>query len=804
MSASAQCVNDVARLSWSWTAASNTDHYTSVVTNPAGAQQTYSHPNTTFQYALDVSEPGNYSVTVRAINGVGQQTRTATAQSPDCTPPATVTITLAAINSTCSNGNPANVLSWSSSDPSSTTYTVLRDGQQLTTTSNTTYTDTSVTAGTSYTYTVAANGVTSNQRQVTTITCQQRPEPFTLSGNSSCRTPAVSALPFILPGIGVAHAQSAGGIPVNSLSWTASAGADLYDVRRDNTVVQTVTNRGYQDADVNTDQQYQYLIRARNNVGTRDSNALSLTTTTCEPANQPPVAANDQANTSVDTPVLVSVLPNDSDPDGNLDPQSLTVTTTPSNGTATVTNQQIRYVPNAGFTGTDTLVYRVCDTEGLCDTATVTITVNEQPAEPQPPVANDDQATTTEDSPIAIDVLANDSDPDGQLNESCLQISTVPSNGTAVVGTGGRVTYTPSTGFSGTDSFVYSICDNDGLTDTATVTVTVTPGEQPPIEAPGPFSLNLQAVCAGQSPEHILTWSASERADSYTVLRNGQALTTSTQRSYVDSTPTSGTAYTYVIRATNEGGTTNSTERAVTTASCAPPPPASEPPHANDDAASTTQGSAVDIDVLANDTDPDGSIDPTCVEIIQTPANGTVTVNPQTGQVTFTPNAEFHGTDNFVYSVCDDEGLTDTATVTVTVAARPPEPTPENQPPQANDDAAETNHDQAVEIDVLANDVDPDGDLDRACLAVTRNPGHGTATVNRDTGTVTYAPNPGYAGTDSFEYAICDNEGLVDSATVTVAVGQAPPQVLAQTGSGFFDFFINLWYRFLDLLGLRS
>ena len=97
-------------------------------------------------------------------------------------------------------------------------------------------------------------------------------------------------------------------------------------------------------------------------------------------------------------------------------------------------------------------------------------------------------------------------------------------------------------------------------------------------------------------------------------------------------------------------------------------PEPNNPPVANDDSATTPEDTAVDIDVPDNDTDSDGTIDLTSVLITTAPINGVVTtVNPTTGVVTYTPNLSFLGTDTFVYSIADDEGATDTATVTIKV-----------------------------------------------------------------------------------------------------------------------------------------
>ncbi len=192
------------------------------------------------------------------------------------------------------------------------------------------------------------------------------------------------------------------------------------------------------------------------------------------------------------------------------------------------------------------------------------------------------------------------------------------------------------------------------------------------------------------------------------------------------------------------------------------------PPTAEDDNATTNEGSPVDIDVTANDTDPDGNntIDKSSVTITQ-PANGSAAVNTTTGVVTYTPNSGFNGTDTFTYTVKDDTGGTsNSATVTVTVNAV------DSGGPTAVDDATNTLEDTPVNIDVTANDTDPDGNdtIDKTTVTIVSNPSGGTVTANPD-GTIDYIPNANFFGTDTFTYTVKDNSGNVSNpATVTVTV----------------------------------
>ncbi|MGE3277325.1 MAG: MBG domain-containing protein, partial [Vicinamibacterales bacterium] len=194
------------------------------------------------------------------------------------------------------------------------------------------------------------------------------------------------------------------------------------------------------------------------------------------PENQPPVAVDDPATTPEDTPVTISVTDNDTDPEDG--PLTVTVpsTTTPNGGTLVVTpGGAITYTPADDFCGTDTFTYTITDAAGLTDTATVTVNVT---CVNDPPVANDDTAATTENTPAVIVVKGNDSDPDG--DPLTVSLLTPPVHGGAVVNPDGTVTYTPTVGYCGADTFSYRVTDAGGLTDTATVTVAVACVNDPP------------------------------------------------------------------------------------------------------------------------------------------------------------------------------------------------------------------------------------------------------------------------------------------------------------------------------------
>jgi len=182
------------------------------------------------------------------------------------------------------------------------------------------------------------------------------------------------------------------------------------------------------------------------------------------------VAAADSAQVTIGQSTNIDVLANDTDPEG--DPITLISVSTPVRGTAEIIGEQIRYTPDASGEGSDTFTYEI-ESDGGRATGTVSVEV-EAPA----PTAVDDNARTEENQPVSVNVLANDLDGFGQP----LTISDVeePSNGTTRI-EDTAIVYTPETDFVGTDSFQYTIREQNGGTASATVTITVESTNRAPI-----------------------------------------------------------------------------------------------------------------------------------------------------------------------------------------------------------------------------------------------------------------------------------------------------------------------------------
>jgi len=188
------------------------------------------------------------------------------------------------------------------------------------------------------------------------------------------------------------------------------------------------------------------------------------------------------------------------------------------------------------------------------------------------------------------------------------------------------------------------------------------------------------------------------------------------------------------------------------------------------DGVTTFENVAIAIDVLANDTDPEDDFNIAGITIITAPTNGSVAINTSTGVITYTPNAGYFGTDSFEYEVCDNGTpvFCDIATVNINIL----EVIVGNNPIVAINDNVTIGMDSQIVIPVTANDIDYENDINLNSLVVSSSASNGSTVVNTITGEVTYTPNGGFVGFDSFTYTICDGGSpfTCDQAVVFINV----------------------------------
>ena len=300
-------------------------------------------------------------------------------------------------------------------------------------------------------------------------------------------------------------------------------------------------------------------------------------------------------------------------------------------------------------------------------------------ARPNPaPLAEADSATATAGIATQIDVLANDSDPEGDALTAVLVSQ--PNLGSASVSAdGSMVTYTPPATLEApqTTTFTYQARDAQGaLSEAATVTVTVNPAAANP---PPTAVADTATATAGGAPVSIavLANDSDPEQQALTVVNLtpatlGSASTDGTTVTYTPPasvTETVNDTFTYQVR--DSGGALSAAASITVTVN---PAAVNQGPSAADDTASTTADRPVSINVLGNDNDPEGNT-PLSVVIVTQPGQGRVDLAGTTG-ITYTPpqSGTFPLTTSFTYQAVDSLGnRSNVATVTVTVDPVPVE-----------------------------------------------------------------------------------------------------------------------------------
>jgi hypothetical protein len=405
----------------------------------------------------------------------------------------------------------------------------------------------------------------------------------------------------------------------------------------------------------------------------------------------------------------------------------------PANGTATFDGSgDWSYVPAAGFTGTDSFTYTVDDGSGNTATGTITIDV-------EAPVALGTSAATLPTESVAVPAL--DSDPPG----NALGVSyTQGAHGAVTFDGTGTFTYAPSDPtYTGTDSFTETV--NNGFGGTATATETIQIITQP-VGTADSFSVihdqQLYAPAGG-----VLANDLAPDGDTLTAALVGGpghgTLTLGSDGGFLY-TPSAGFVGTDTFTYAPTDGTVAGAPVTVTIAVT------SDPPSAIDATVTTDAQAPVLGNVLSNVVDPDA--DPLTAALVRGPSDGALILNPD-GSFTYTPNANFSGSDSFTYQASDGVGGTATGTVDLTVSPAP----------VAADLSASVQPGGAITY--IPAWTDPSGSP-VSVTSVTQG-SHGTVTLGPG-GLVYAAADPNYTGTDTFQYTISDGDGGTSTGAVTV------------------------------------
>ncbi len=500
--------------------------------------------------------------------------------------------------------------------------------------------------------------------------------------------------------------------------------------------------------------------------------------------NTPPVANDDGGlgfTTDEDTSFTTAdVTANDTDAeDGNPPGGPVTVVDDVGNGTLTDNGDgTFGYDPDPDFNGTDTFTYTVADSGGLISNkATVTITVT---AVNDPPTATDETPEVAEDG--SVPVLLEGTDPDGDpLTFTKL---TDPDHGT-VSGAPPNLTYTPDPDYFGPDSFDFEARDPDGATDTGTISITVLPVNDPPVvnllgdqtldedepaqTVPGFMSpAPLPIGPANEAGQILTSFTVTDDLPSLFVLRPAIDETTGTL-TYEPAPDANGVA-TVTVTATDDGAGDDTTVQTFTITidevNDAPSFTAGPDQVSAEDAGPQT-GAGWATGISAGPADESGQA--VTFAVTGNTNIGLFAAQPAVGPdgtLTYTSKPHAHGSATITVRAKDDGGTLNggsdtsaTQSFTITI-------TPVNDPPVATADAVTVGDGATADLDVVANDVDIDGDP--LVPVLVSPPGRGTAAVVG--GKIRYAHDGSGAGADSLTYRASDGTAASGTVTVTITI----------------------------------
>ena len=467
---------------------------------------------------------------------------------------------------------------------------------------------------------------------------------------------------------------------------------------------------------------------------------------TVNPVNDPTVVTGGTSGSGNEDTVIGGTLIA-TDADGLADGTVYTVTGAAGHGTATIdpASGAWSYTPVADYNGSDNFIVTITDDAGNTTTQVIALTVN--------PVADivNDTASTNEDTAVVItaaSLLANDS------FEGTPVITAV---GGAVGGTvslsGTDITFTPTANFNGAASFTYTVTSPAGVTETATVNVTVNPVNDPTVVTGGTSGSGNEDTVIGGT---LIATDADGLADGtvYTVTgAAGHGTATidpaSGAWSYTPVADYNGSDN-FIVTITDDAGNTTTQVIALTVNPVA---------DIVNDTASTNEDTAVVItaaSLLANDSFEGTPV----ITAVGGAVGGTVSLSGT--DITFTPTANFNGAASFTYTVTSPAGVTETATVNVTV-------NPVNDPTVVTGGTSGSgNEDTVIGGTLIATDAD--GLADGTVYTVTGAAGHGTATIDPASGAWSYTPVADYNGSDNFIVTITDDAGNTTTQVIALTV----------------------------------
>ena len=517
---------------------------------------------------------------------------------------------------------------------------------------------------------------------------------------------------------------------------------------------------------------------------TSDCPLSPLEITVLEPvaSTDDPVANNDIATIKYNTATTVNILGNDKagNPGGAIDTASVKVLVQPAHGTVVVNKDgSITYTPNAGYAGTDSVIYNVCDTAkpAKCSNAVVYFTVQANAVNPVTTATDDYTAVTGSMNGITSvsgNVLNNDKNSGALTTANALTAAIITgptaAQGTFTINADGSYTFTPAAGYSGTVNIVYEVC---GGTPTscakASLHILVDPV---PTIIPDINVTNINVPVSGNlnTNDKVNTETTYGVPVASTTNPSGATITIDAATGTYTFTGTTPGKYIYYIPVC-ENGQTTACPLSPLEITVLDPFSNTNLPVVNNDVAATKIATPVTTNVLSNDkkSNINTQLDTTSLKVSTAPLHGTAIVNAD-GTITYTPVAGFVGTDSLVYTVCDNANPVhcQTGVVYYTVL-----PSTANIANSLADDYATINgavkNTSSVSGNVLLNDKSTAGASLTASLVTGPTTAQGTFTINAD-GSYTFTPTAGFTGPVSITYQACDNANPANCALATLHI----------------------------------
>jgi len=457
------------------------------------------------------------------------------------------------------------------------------------------------------------------------------------------------------------------------------------------------------------------------------------------------IAKNDSLTIKEDNPSYINVLANDNF-DGKV---NILITTQPKHGKIEIVENKIKYIPNKDYFGKDSFRYKLSN--GKITSNEAVVNINILPVN-DAPVAKNDLISVKENKKAVINVLANDYDPDGDKLK--IVIVTYPKHGKVYI-SNGKIIYTPTSNYTGTDIIRYKLSDGKTYSNVAEVYINIVKSNQPPVAKDDFITITpnkstyINVLANDYDPDgdklQIILLSKPKHGKVY--ISNGKI-------KYIPNKDYTGEdEFTYQV---SDGKLKSNVAHVYIKIQ------ENNILSAKNDYVKIKEDTPTYINVLAND-EINGDVK---ILITTKPKHGKIQII--NNKIKYIPDENFNGADSFKYKLSNGKITSNEAVVNINVL-------PVNDAPIAKNDTITLNKNETRYIYVLANDYDPDGD--KLKIIIVTYPKHGKITISSNK--VKYIPNKDYTGEDEFTYQVSDGKLKSNIAHVYIKIKKDEDELIA-------------------------